>query len=85
MFLHLGNDMVVPLGEVVSLVDARLAGVEANRRLVEEARAKGRLWGDLAHAKALVISRGGVYASPVSVPTLTRRIGSLPQGLEAPR
>lgn len=83
MFLYLGGEMVVPLGEVVSLLDVRLAGFETNRRMVEQARSTGRLRGDLAGARALVVTRQGVYASPVSVATLTRRILNLPRSLDA--
>ncbi len=52
--------MVVPAGEVVSVLDARLAGLEINRKMIDQAAAQGRLRGDPGRARALVVTPGAV-------------------------
>ena len=76
MYLHLGGNTVIPAAEVVTIVDARLLGAEANRRLLEQAIAAGHLKeGGLLRCKALVVTTRGVYASSISSQSLARRLG----------
>lgn len=75
-YLHLGGNTVIPAAEVVTIVDARLLGAEANRHLLEQAIAAGYLKeGGLQRCKALVVTTRGVYASTVSPQSLARRLG----------
>lgn len=82
MYVHLGGDLVVPVTEVVAIVDARLLeGSEINRELVERAvrarRLRGRGVGP--ECKALVVTVDAVYTSGISAPTLARRMTHLRQ------
>ncbi len=76
MYLHLGGNRVILAADVVTIVDARLLGAEANRRLLEQAIAAGQLEaGGLQRCKALVVTTRGVYASTISSQSLARRLG----------
>lgn len=76
MYLHLGKDVIVPLREVVAILDARfMRASETNQTFLRRAADAGRLRGEgLTHAKSIVVTTRGVYASPVSSKTLARRI-----------
>lgn len=82
MYLHLGGDLVVPVNEVVAILDARLLeGSEINRGLVERA-ARGRKLRGLGigpECKALVVTVNAVFTSGISAPTLARRMTHLRQ------
>lgn len=82
MYVHLGGDVVVPVNEVVAIVDARLfEGSEINRELVDRAARAGRLRGAGPSPgwKALVVTIHAVYTSGVSASTLGRRMTHLRQ------
>lgn len=77
MYIHLGGDLVVPIREVVAILDARLLEhSEKNRALVERAALTNNLKGIGIgpDCKALVVTTGGIYTSGVSAPTLARRM-----------
>lgn len=80
MLLHLGGEVLVPMADVVLLLDAR-GGDEAavTAEYLHRMRARGRLE-DIAgqEPKSVVVCRDAVYLSPVSVPTLCRRAGWIP-------
>ena len=76
MYLYLDGNTAIPAAEVVTIVDARLLGADANRRLLEQAIAAGHLKeGGLPRCKALVVTTRGVYASSISPQSLARRLG----------
>ncbi len=82
MYLHLGGDLVVPVSEVVAILDARLLeGSEINRGLVERAARGKRLRGAGIgpDCKALVVTVNAVFTSGISAPTLARRMTHLRQ------
>ncbi len=82
MYLHLGGDLVVPVNEVVAILDARLLeGSEINRGLVERAARGRRLRGPGIgpDCKALVVTLNAVFTSGISAPTLARRMTHLRQ------
>ena len=82
MYVHLGGDLVVPVTEVVAILDARLLeGSEVNRELVERSAKGRRLRGPGVgpDCKALVVTRNAVYTSGISAPTLARRMTHLRQ------
>lgn len=87
MYVHLGGETVVPVLEVVAILDTRaLEGSEINRELVARATAEQRLRGEGLgpDCKALVITRDmAVYASGVSAATLARRMTHLQQSASA--
>jgi hypothetical protein len=76
MYLHLGKDVIIPLREVVAILDARfMRASEINQTFLRRVADAGRLHGEgLTHAKSVVVTTRRVYASPVSSKTLARRI-----------
>lgn len=76
MYLHLGQDVVVPVSSVVAIVD--LAAIQrrglALPEVVYRARDQGRLV-ELADGAgtSLVVTTERVYVSPISPLTLRRR------------
>lgn len=87
MYVHLGGELVVPVLEVVAILDVRLIEAsEVNREFVERAAAAERLRGDglTPECKALVVTRDRtVYTSGISAPTLVRRMTHLQQSAKA--
>lgn len=87
MYVHLGGELVVAVGEVVAVLDVRaLEASEITREFVDRAAAERRLLGEglRPECKALVVTRAGtVYTSPISALTLARRMTQLRQGAKA--
>jgi len=82
MYVHLGGDLVVPIREVVAILDARLLEQsEINRALVERAALAKKLKGIGVgpDCRALVVAVDGVYTSGISAPTLARRMAHFRQ------
>ncbi len=80
MFLHIGGDVIVNLRDMAAMLDARLSEVgAATAEFLGYMRSLGRLE-DVSDCepRALVICTDRVFLSPVSVVTLRRRIGVLP-------
>jgi len=75
VYLHLGDDRVVRMAEVVAILDARLLRAsEVNQRFFERAAAAGQVLGhNLAGARSVVVTVRGLYPSPISAATLARR------------
>ncbi len=79
MYLHLGGSIVVPAAEIVTILDARLISAEANRGLLREVIAAGRLQADdLKACKAFVVTVKGIYPSAISPQSLAKRLGGPP-------
>lgn len=86
MYVHLGGDLIVPVMDVVAVIDTRLVeSSDINREFVNRAHHAKRLRGGelTADAKALVVTKTGVIASGVSPPTLARRLRRLRQAAAA--
>ena len=86
MYVHLGGELIVPVVDVVAVIDTRLVeSSEINREFVDRAQKGQRLRGGaaLADSKALVVTKTGVIASGVSPPTLARRLKRLRQSAAA--
>lgn len=87
MYVHLGGEVVVPVLEIVAVLDVRLVwSSEINRELVDRAAAEKRLQGGGLNSdcKAIVITTlGSIYTSGISVPTLTKRMTHLQQSAKA--
>ncbi|MGH2436310.1 MAG: extracellular matrix regulator RemB [bacterium] len=87
MYVHLGGEVVVPVLEIVVVLDIRLVRAsEINRELVGRAVAEKRLHGGGldSDCKAIVITtQGRVYTSGISAPTLTKRMTHLQQSAKA--
>jgi hypothetical protein len=86
VYVHLGGDLIVPVVDVVAVLDARLVeSSDINREFVDRARKAQRLrgGGSLADSKAFVVTKTGIIASGVSPPTLVRRLKRLRQSAAA--
>ena len=87
MYVHLGGEIVVPVLDVVAILDVRLVGSsEINRELVDRAVAEKRLRGGglTPDCKALVVTKQGtLYTSGISAPTLAKRMTHLQQSVNA--
>ncbi len=86
MYVHLGGELIVPVMDVVAVIDTRLVeSSDINREFVDRAQKAQRLVGGglSADSKALVVTRTGVIASGVSPPTLARRLKRLRQSAAA--
>ncbi|HVH30048.1 MAG TPA: extracellular matrix/biofilm biosynthesis regulator RemA family protein [bacterium] len=86
MYVHLGGELIVPVMDVVAVIDTRVVEVsDINREFVDRAHQAKRLRGGelAADAKALVITKSGIIASGVSPPTLARRLRGLRQAAAA--
>lgn len=79
MFLHIGEDVVVPLRDVIMILDLRTAGVApATREFIEISKDEGLIQpvGE-GPAKALVLTAEQGYLTPISSLTLGGRSKSL--------
>jgi hypothetical protein len=77
MYVHIGGEVVLLIPDIIGIFDARLiAGSPDNERFIERARAQGRMRVEMARQdrKAVVVTTGGVYESPISPVTLVRRV-----------
>jgi len=86
LFLHIGADEVVRVGELVAIFDVRVQKTSRfTREFVTLADVEGRL-SDVSGGspKALVLSRDRLYISAVSSATLRRRALSVRRALEGP-
>ena len=76
MYLHLGQDVVVAVSEVVAIVD--LAAVQRRGLQLADVASAARGSGQVVQlgdgpGTSLVITRRGIYVSPISPLTLRRR------------
>lgn len=87
MYVHLGGEVVVPVRDVVAILDIRLLeGSDINREFLERATSGGRLHGapPAPDCKALVVTRDlAVYPCTASAGTLARRMTHLRQSARA--
>jgi hypothetical protein len=77
MYVHIGGEVVLLIPDIICIFDARLiAESPDNERFIEQARAQGRMRVEVPpqDRKAVVVTTGGVYESPISPVTLVRRV-----------
>jgi hypothetical protein len=81
MYVHIGEDIVLRVREIVAIVDARLAQTsEVNQEFFQRAAAAGRLHGErLSDAKSVVVTARGLYPSQISSITVARRVRDVPR------
>lgn len=78
VFLHVGDDRVVALEDLIAIVDARAHHVSAEPEFVTMARSEGRFYPDEeGEPNAYVVAEDGVYATVVTAQTLRRRTKQL--------
>lgn len=77
MYVHLGGEVVISVRDIVGIFDARLMGKDAeNQRFLEIQRRNRRVLAEISFpdCKSVVVTSSGIYGSPISPGTLTRRI-----------
>lgn len=76
MFLHLGRDALIPVGDVIAIIDAGASAASGTGEFLTGARSEGQFV-DLADGQpnAYVVTRRRVYASAISSLTLKKRAG----------
>ncbi len=73
MFLHMGNDVVVPLSEVIGVVDLTEKPSKLNREFLKTAEEEGFMVQLSETPVSIVICAKNVYLSPISARTLYKR------------
>ncbi|HBN95019.1 MAG TPA: DUF370 domain-containing protein [Firmicutes bacterium] len=73
MFLHMGNDVVVPLSEVIGVVDLTEKPSKLNREFLKTAEEEGFMVQLSETPVSIVICAKNVYLSPISAGTLYKR------------
>lgn len=74
MFIHIGNDNVVNVKEIIGIVDYQLVNDSpVMKEMMEEKRKKRKLIGVTKEAKSIVITDEFIYLSNISVITLKKR------------
>lgn len=73
MFLHMGNDVVVPLSEVISVIDLTEKPSQLNQEFLKTAEEEGFVVQLSETPVSIVICAKNVYLSPISAKTLYRR------------
>ena len=74
MFLHLGDDMVVPLRDVIAITDLKSGKSGINKEFLNKMQAEKRVI-DISeeNAKSFIITNKLVYLSAISSLTLHKR------------
>ncbi len=86
MYVHIGQDYMIPLGQIVCIFDMDTATASTRtRRLLQRLSDEGRvvdLCNDLPGAGVLCVSELGelLYLSPISSRTLQRRVEEIQSG-----
>ena len=81
MYLHMGNDVVIPLGEVISIIDLTEEPSELNREFLKTAEEEGFVVQLSDQPVSIVICATNIYLSPISAKTLYRRASSSEFGI----
>lgn len=78
MFLHLGDDTVVALEEIVSINDFRSFHSNINKEFLTQMRQKGKIV-DVSEntPKSFIVTKQSVFLSAISSLTLKKRAGNL--------
>lgn len=81
MYLHMGNDVVIPLGEVISIIDLTEEPSELNREFLKTAEEECFVVQLSDQPVSIVICAANIYLSPISAKTLYRRASSSEFGI----
>ena len=73
MFLHLGQDVLVPLEDAVSIVNLAGEGTSDNELLVKTATEQGFVIQLSEDPISCIVTTSRIYLSPISVQTLQKR------------
>ncbi|MBP2634818.1 MAG: hypothetical protein H6Q72_725 [Firmicutes bacterium] len=83
MFLHLGADTVIPLRNVIAILDMRITNSAITSQYINNIKA-GKNIIDISEnsAKSFIITDENIYFSAISSQTLKKRAGYIPVGDE---
>lgn len=75
MFLHLGDDVMVPKQDIVAILDIQTSQVNSTSDFLKMARGQGFMEtiGEADKVRSYVITTDKVYLSPISCGTLNKR------------
>ncbi len=73
MFLHMGNDVVVPLNEVISVIGLTKELSQVNREFLKTAEEEGFVVQLDDKPVSVVICAKNIFLSPISAKTLCKR------------
>lgn len=73
LFLHLGQDVVVPVSEIIGIIDLEKDNSPLNREFLKTAEEEGFVIQLSEEPISCVISAKNIYLSPISVRTLNKR------------
>ncbi|MCY0878116.1 MAG: DUF370 domain-containing protein [Firmicutes bacterium] len=75
MYLHIGQDWMIPYADIIGLFQRQILDASPDfRHLFSRLRADERVFGNLESAKTLVLTESAIYLSPISTQTLQRRV-----------
>lgn len=73
MFLHLGNEKMVPLRDIIAIINLTDTDLELNREFLQTAQDEGFVVELTSEPVSCVITEKTVYLSPISSDTLKKR------------
>ena len=76
VLLHMGNDAVVPMKEVISVISLEGDPSELNREFLRTAEEEGFVVQLTAEPVSIVVCTKKIYLSPISAKTLYKRASS---------
>jgi hypothetical protein len=81
MFLHMGNDVVIPLSNVIGVIALTDEPSQLNREFLKTAEEEGFVIQLSDKPVSIVICAKNVYLSPISAKTLYRRASNSDFGI----
>lgn len=73
MFLHIGENVVVPLKEILSIIDLTKGDSRVNHEFLKTAEEEGFVVQLTREPVSLVVCGKNIYLSPISTQTLFKR------------
>ena len=73
MFLHIGNDTVVPVGDIIAICDYRIFCSGPNLEWLEFMRERDAVQDAGGATKSLIVADGMAYLSAIAPHTLKQR------------
>ena len=73
MFLHVGKNIVIPLSEMIGVIELREDSSQLNREFLKTAEDEGFVVQLCSEPVSIVLCSKHVYLSPISAKTLSKR------------
>lgn len=82
MYLHIGGDRVVPLEDLIVIIDARYFEERGEPEFLAQAWSAGELTiDDEGEVHSYVVVRNHIYGTKITAATLRRRVEQFAEGL----